>query len=360
MTRRPLLLATLPLALAGVLTAQAQTPAMDAAAAPPAVESAPSAAVAPAADAPAPAAAAEAPVPAAAPVQGTATLKGKRFYISEYRVLIETGGSVTASTRAAYFGGTDRGGTRVTVHYQAPNLDVAALQAVADQAYADLLQRLDAAGARPEPADAITREFGTVYDAALDGTRPGTPVVEEVDLGYGKRRYWVFAPTGTRLNSRGFAGLGAGNIGNRIAYSKANVEAVSLGVAVHLAAQESSGSGSALFRRGSSAKASAAMEVSGVPRVPLLQGHARGDLLQLGQAVPVPGEFAQLREVGGYDTQQDAAVKGLQMLGALMLGVAGNQSKRVEMAMDVDMPVYSRMAVQGLSSVNQGIVAALR
>ncbi len=292
-------------------------------------------------------------------VKGSAAIKGKRFYISEYRVMVESGGSVTASTRAAYFGGTDYGATRMTVNYQAPQLDIAALQAVVDKAYADFVSRLEAAGAKPEAPDAIIREAGVVYEASQDATRPGAPVVHESDLGYGKRRYMVFAPTGMKLNPRGFAGLGAGNISARINYSKNNVEAISVVMAINLAAQESSGSGSSMFRRGSSVNASAAMEIGGAPGILMLQGHAMGQVLHPGTALSIPGQFATLRETGGYDSRQDAAVAGIEALGRMM-GQAGNQSKRVEMTLDIDTAAMSRMALQGLVSMNQGIAAAIR
>jgi len=293
-------------------------------------------------------------------VKGTAALKGKRYYVSEYRVMVETGGSITASTRAAYFGGTDYGATRMTVNYQAPQLDIAALQAVVDKSYADFVQRMEAAGARPEPADAIMKEAGgAVYDATLEGSKPGAPVTDEADLGHGKRRYLVFAPTGMKLNSRGFAGLGAGNISQRITYSKTNLEAISVVSAIKIATKESSGSGSSMFRRGSSANASAAMEAGGAPRMLLLQSHALTQALNVNGALQVPGQFATMRESGGYDTRNDAAVQGIQALGRMM-GQAGNQSKRVEMTLDIDTAAMSRMALQGLVSMNQGIAGAIR
>jgi hypothetical protein len=53
-------------------------------------------------------------------VKGTLDqLRGKRFYISEYRVLFEQSGSIAANTRAAYLGGTNYGATRMTVRYAA-------------------------------------------------------------------------------------------------------------------------------------------------------------------------------------------------------------------------------------------------
>src|SRR5690606_37054907 len=96
-------------------------------------------------------------------IKGNAALKGKRFYIAEYRVLFEVGGSATASTRAGYLPGKDFGATRVTVAYAVPKPNIELLQAITDQAYADFLARLDAAGLKPEPAEAFTREHGAVY-----------------------------------------------------------------------------------------------------------------------------------------------------------------------------------------------------
>jgi hypothetical protein len=287
-------------------------------------------------------------------------LRGKRFYIAEYRVLFEVGGKVTANTRAAYFGGIDRGGTRVTVHYALPEPNLALMQAITDRAYADLLAQLAAAGLVPEPAEAFVREHGAVYEATVEATRPGAEVHEEVDLGYGNRKYLVFTPAGTRMLSRGFAGIGAGNIGKRIEFSKSNLEALSVGMVVNLAAQESSGSGSALFRRGSSASASAAMELAMPPRqAGVVHGHALGQAVSLAGPVPVPGQFAFLRETGGYDSSKDAAVRGLAVLGAVTMGVASNSSKRVDMVIDADQAALARQVLQGLSAVHKATVAAI-
>ncbi|MBP7568387.1 MAG: hypothetical protein KA795_20510 [Burkholderiaceae bacterium] len=300
------------------------------------------------------------PLDAGALAKGNAALKGKRFYVAEYRVLFEVGGSVSANTRAAYLGGTDYGGTNVRINYLVPAPDVALLQAITDRAYADFVARLQAAGLSPEPADAFVRENGAVYEATQEATRPGSEVYEDAELGYGKRKYMVFVPTGTKMVPRGFAGIGAGNIGKRIDYSRANLEGVSVGMVVNLAAQESSGSSSALFKRGSSANASAAMEITAAPKhLGVLQTHANAQFVNLGGPLAVPGQFASLREVGGYDTQKDAGVKALQLFGALTMGVAGNSTRRVDMALDVDNAALARHALQGMAAVNQAAVAGI-
>lgn len=291
--------------------------------------------------------------------KGTAGLKGKRFYVSEYRVLFETGGSVSANSRPAYFGGTNYGGTNVRVDYKVPDLDLSVLQAVTDRAYADFVARLEAGGAKPEPADAFIRELGAVYEANVEASKPGAAVTEEIDLGFGKRRYLVFSPTGMKLNARGITGLGMGNIGNRINFVKLNVDAISVGMTVNLAAQETSGSGSSLFRRGSSANASAAMEVTSASSFPALLGHGGGGAISFGKPLAVPGQFATLRETGGYDSKKDVAAQGVQMLGRF-LGVASNQIKQVELTVDVDQAAMASMALQGLTSANQGLASAIK
>lgn len=286
-------------------------------------------------------------------------MKGRRFYVSEYRVMFEQGGSITANTRAAYLGGTNYGATRMTVRYAAPAYDLALLQAVTDRAYADFLDRLVAVGAKAEPAEAFTTEFGRVYENTEIPSQAGAPVIEESSFGHGKRSYVVMAPTGMKLHPRGLAGLGAGNISNRIAYGRAGVDAITVVLAVNIAAQESSGNASSLFRRGSSANASAAMEVVHGPNMVLLQGHAASNLLRLDSPLAVPGQFANFRETGGYDTRQDAAMVGLTLLGNLA-GRAVNQSKSVDMAVDVDPLAMASLALQGLSTVNQAIAGQIK
>lgn len=368
--RLPLLLG---LACAAVLNAQAQTsdaspPASGAAANSPAEAAAPaSPAAAPApqaslADIQALLQAAPDPLDASAAAgKSNAALKGKRFYIAEYRVLFEVSGNVSANTRAAYFGGRDYGATRVSVNYQVPQPDVAVLQAIVDRSYADLLARLEAAGLKPEPAEAFVRENGAIFESTAEASKPGAPVFEDTELGYGKRKYLVLVPSGTKMLARSFIGLGAGNIGKRVEWSKSNVEGVSIGMVVNLAAQESSGGGSSMFKRGSSANASAAMEVAMAPKqLGLLQTHAHTQIISLGAPLPVPGQFANLREVGGYDTQKDAVVQGINMLGRLTMGLAGNNSKKVELVLDVDNAAMARMALQGLAAANGLAVAGIQ
>lgn len=292
--------------------------------------------------------------------EGELKLAGKRFYLAEFRVLYEVSGAVTASTRAGRLPGVSYGATHSSIKYQVPRVDVAALQAITDKAHADFLQRLQAAGIALEPATAFVAQHGAVYPATEPASTAEAPVYEEQDLGYTKRKYMVFAPSGMKLHPRSFAGLGAGNIGTRIDYVKNKLEALTVGVVVNFAALESSGSGSSILNQdGASTAARPEMSLTAPAGYVVAQGHADAGMLRMPKATVIPGSFAVMREVGGYDTQSDAAVRGLQMLSSLM-GVAASKSKTVEMAMELDGPATSRLILQGLQAFNQQLVDVMR
>lgn len=301
-----------------------------------------------------------APLGLTLPLEGDLKMAGKRFYLAEFRVLYEVAGEVSASTRAGHLPGTNYGATSSRIKYEIPKVDVPALQALTDKAYADFQQRLQAAGVLVEPADAFTAQHGAVYPATDVASTADQPVFIEQNLGYTKRKYMVFAPTGMKLHPRGIAGLGAGNIGSRIDWVKNKLDAFSVGVALNFTALESSGSGSSILRtEGSSTAAKPAMSISAPPDAVAAVGHVEAGAVRMTKATDVPGNFGVLRETGGFDTQKDAGVKGLQILGNLM-GIAANQSKTVEMALDLDGPTTSQMAMQALSTFNQQLTDKIK
>lgn len=293
-------------------------------------------------------------------LEGDLKLTGRRFHIAEFRILFEVAGEVSASTRAGYLPGTNYGATHSRIKYQIPKVEVAALQALTDQAWADFQQRLQAAGVTADAADKFTNQYGAVYPATEAASSAEQPVYVEENLGYTQRKYMVFAPTGMKLQPRGIAGLGAGNIGTRIDWVKNKLEGLSVGVAVNFTTLESSGSGSSILHQdGSSTSARPAMTIATPTRSMVVQSHVDAGSLRMPKPVAIPGEFGVLRETGGFDTQKDAGVKGLQLLGNLM-GVAANKSKTVEMALDLDGPATTRLALQGLSSFNQSLVDRIK
>lgn len=299
------------------------------------------------------------PLPTGNIFDGKLDMKGKRFYIAEFRVLFEVGGQVSANTRGGYLPGRDYGSTRAKVIYNMPRIDVGAFQAITDKTWEDFKSRLAAAGVTLEDSDAFVQQHGAIYEATEEASKPGTPVFLEKNLGHSERKYLVMAPSGMKIHSRGFAGLGAGNIGKRIEWSKTNLEALSISVAVNIAALESSGSGSSILKRESSASAGEGMFVSMAPDTNLVQSHTHTNVLRLTQPLTVAGKFASFRQTGGYDTDKDAVGRTVGILTNLA-GMGANKTKRSDMEVNLDGPATGRMAFQGLATINQAIAEQLK
>lgn len=288
-------------------------------------------------------------------LEGKLDLKGKRVHLTEYRVLFDVGGEVSGSTRAGYLLGTDYGSTRVTVAYKVPQIDVAAFQAITDRAFADFKARMAAAGVDLvyDPPDG-----GGVYTATEPASQPGEPVYLKNNQGYGQRQMLVMAPSGMKLVSRGFAGIGAGDMGKRVEWTKTARDALSVTQTVNIAALESSGSGSAIFRRSSSAEASSRLTVGNPPSEFAVQVHASGGFIKFSRSVEVPGAFAEFRTVKDYDSTQDPT---MQVLGRMqnMMGQAANRSRRVDKEVLLDGPAMARLSLQGLATAHEAMASLL-
>lgn len=289
-------------------------------------------------------------------VNGKVDFKGKTVHLTEFRVLFEVAGEVTASTRGGYLLGTDYGSTRATVVYKVPAVDVAAFQAITDRAFEDFKTRAAAAGAQ---LVYTVPDGGGVYVASEPASSPAQPVFLDKSLGYSKRKFLVMAPTGMMLVPRGFAGIGAGNISRRIEWGGSNREGISITQTVSIAELESSGGGSTIFKRTSSAEASSQLTVGNSPEDFLVQSHVSGGLLRIGEAVRVPGTFANFRTVSTFDSNTDATSRAIGTLQNLM-GQGANMTKKIEKAVDLDGPATAKLSLQGLATVNQAVVEALR
>jgi hypothetical protein len=284
-------------------------------------------------------------------------LRGKKFYIAEFRVLFDIAGTVSANTRGGYMPGRDVGATRARVNYKVAAVDVAAFQAITDKAFEDLKARLRAAGLQLEENDAFVREHGAIYDTPEAASTAEKRVIYKKNLGHSEREYLVMAPTGMKLHSRGFAGMGGGDQGKRREYRDKNLDAISVSLAVNIASLESSGSGS-MFSRGSSAAASEGMSVGSAPDVLPILGHAMGNGFYTQQAIPVPGSFAQWKLAGGYDTDKDATGRAMGMLTNLA-GMGANKTKREDYELQLDGAQTARLALQGLASMHEALVKRL-
>ena len=300
---------------------------------------------------------AEAPslLPADQLLDGKLTLAGKTVFLTEYRVLFDMSGEVNANTRGGYLLGTDYGSTRATVTYKVPEPDIAALQAITDRAYADFKDRLAAAGLTVQTTEP---EGGGIYTATEAGSAPGAPVWVDQNLGRVKRRLLVLTPTGTKFISRGFAGIGTGNIGKRVEWGGKNWEGLSVTQTINIAELETSGSGSSIFRRGSSAEASSSLTVGLSPGDFLVQSHMGSGLIRMSEPLPVPGAFANFRTVKTFDSDKDATSRVVGTLQNLM-GQGANKVLKVEKEVDVDGPALARLSYQGLASINQAVAQRL-
>ncbi len=291
------------------------------------------------------------PLDTAGVLAGRLDFKGKKVFVSEFRVLFEVGGEVSGSTRSGYLLGTDYGSTRATVTYKVSAPDIAAFQAITDKAFEDFKARMSAAGV---DLAATAPDGGAVYTATEAASTPGQPVTIEKNLGHSKRRFVVLAPTGMKLLSRGLAGIGAGDIGKRIEWSRAGWEGVAITQTVSIAELESSGSASSILRRNSSAEASSQLTVGNAPDDFVMQTHVGGGLVRIAEPVRVPGSFANFRTVGGFDSRTDTTS---QVIGRMqnMMGQGANQVVRVDKEVDLDGPSLGRMALQGLVTINQAM-----
>jgi hypothetical protein len=130
-------------------------------------------------------------------------------------------------------------------------------------------------------------------------------------------------------------------------------------MAVNVAALESSGNRSSILQRSSNAAAREGMSIVQAPDGYFVHTHASTQALRMLKPLPVEGNFASFREVGGYDSSKDAVARTAAVLSHLG-GVAANQSKRVDMEVELDGPSTARLALRGLASVNQEIVEKIR
>jgi hypothetical protein len=124
--------------------------------------------------------------------------KSQTVFIPSFRVAFQVSGKVTASTRESYAFGTTRSGTRVTSNTVLSGIDQATMQAITDQAYADLKARLEAAG-----FTVLTdAQWGAAPSAGKlewgKTSQPGAPVVVQGNLGATQASYVLFTPTGMR------------------------------------------------------------------------------------------------------------------------------------------------------------------
>lgn len=290
---------------------------------------------------------------------GRIDLKGKRYYIAEYQLLVEVGGEVPVLPRDGELLGRRVGADAAQLAFRA-RPDIAALQALTDRAWADLQARLATAGVQPEGIDRLLGSAGAVYEASAPASTPELPVLVESKSGDTLHRYLVLSPTGMAIVPRVPGGLNPGNLAARVAFAAQGIEALSLAIAVNLSGQDASGERRSSFA-GPPPALSPLMEVVPAPQAALVQAHGQLAQVTLSEALVLAPEFARLVPAPA-DNDSAGGTDPLQALLALgrRLGVAPGEAPRVDARLELDGPATARALLYGAAAANQAIAEALK
>lgn len=301
---------------------------------------------------------------------GTLELQGKRVYVAEYMLLFDLSGELPATPQGGQVLGTAVGAgvgagvgdkPAVLAYRSAP--DIGALQLLTDRAWADLQARLQTAGVPLADPIETVRQHGAVYAATEPASTALAPVVLSAKSGDTERRYLALAPTGMRLVARTVAGIGLGNLAARVAFPAQGVEGLSLAMALHFSALDTTGQRPSTFAAAPGAAASQPaisplMELAPAPAAALVHAHAQLSLVNLGEALVLAGEFARLRPQPAVDAPLRENLGPLLSLGRRLLG--GPVAPRVEALLELDGPSTARLALYALFAGNQAIADALK
>ena len=290
---------------------------------------------------------------------GDLDLKRKRFYIADYRVLVDQGGELRTRTRDGQLLGTASKTDDVTLAYRTQP-DLGMLQALVDRAWADLQARLAAAGVLVEPGDDIISANDAVFAATAAPTLPDLPpVMAEGKSGDNTRRYLVLAPSGQRLVPQAPGGLDPGNLTARVKYLSSRVEGLSLALAVNLSGLDLAAQRPSTYPAPEGAPTlSPLMELVPAPGVALVHAHAQSARVNLAEALVLAPEFARLRPADGTDKGERKTA--LDKLLALGRSITSSGRPRVDAALDLDGPSTARLLMYALSAGNQAITDALK
>lgn len=259
----------------------------------------------------------------------------KRIAVAAFRVAFITDNSVSAKVRASYLPGRDRSGASSSLYVALKGVDARTMQAITDQAYADLLAQLAASGREVVPMDQM-KEFFAVVNATP--SQPSAPYVKELN----GQTASFFAPTGMPLVFAHFDGgwgdRGAFDLNNyrRLEEfsAKANAAVIAPLVVVNFARMSSSGNRSGLVAREAETGAEPGMSVAHLQSFYTRSAEFRngmqmgGDQGNFSLALPVasPLSFGTLHQTAKED---NAGVKGVfDLLGkAAGLANAGGSAR---------------------------------
>jgi hypothetical protein len=290
--------------------------------------------------------------------RGTLDLKGKRFYIAEYRVLIDQSGERPAWLRDGRLLGLQLQGDTVMLSYRSQP-DIAALQALTDRAWADLQQRLENAGVTLTAPEEIIGAHGAIFEATEPGSTAAAPVTVDARTGDTTRHYLALAPSGGKLVRQVPGGLDIGNLAARLSYPRHNVEALSLALAVNLSALDGSGQRASSYALAPGVEAlSPQMELGPAPSAALVHAHAQRALVNLNEALLLAPEFGRLRLASAAEAAKPTSP--LQALITLGKSLARGPQTTLDTVLELDGPATGRLLMYSLQAANQAIADTLK
>jgi len=290
--------------------------------------------------------------------RGTLDLKDKRFYIAEYRVLIDQAGELPVAPRDGRLLGLQLAGDSVRLSYRSQP-DIAALQTLVDRGWADLLLRLAAVGVNPTTPEQIISAHGAIFEATEPGSSQAAPLTVEAKTGETTRRYLVLAPTGGKLVHQMPGGLDIGNLAARLSYPRHQVEALSLTLAVNLSALDNSSQRRSGYALAPGVEAlSPQMELGPAPAAALVHAHAQRALVNLNEALLLAPEFGRLRLASAAEAVKPSSP--LQALISLGKSMTSGQQTTLETVLELDGPATARLLMYSLQAANQAIANTLQ
>jgi hypothetical protein len=308
--------------------------------------------------------------PTAAPrTHGDLDLKGRKFYLAEYQVLVEVEGEIDMPATEGQVLGTPVDGRGARVAWKS-SPDIEAIQVLVDRSWADLQARIRSAGVEVSTAKELLGVTPRVFTADLEASKPYAPVKLEVTQGRTLHRYWVFAPTGMQIVPRTVAGLNPGNVMARVTHLSQHIEGLSLGIALHLSAQDAAGPRPSAFAAGAlpAAVASTAqspwMELVSTPPVPLIDAHVQSASVRLSEALTLKPHFGRLYAAPAEPAVARASRPRVNPVDAALslgrfIGLVDEDLPRINAILELDGPGLSRGLLFGVAAANQAIVEAL-
>lgn len=270
-----------------------------------------------------------------------------RVAVAGFRVVFTVQDSVSAQVRASYLPGRDMTGAHASMTVALKGVDAATMQALTDQAYAQFLQQLAAAGREVVPLEQIQPLYA---DLKLAKTSADTPYQKEV----GGRTGLAFSPTGLPLwwthadyPTWGDQGMiSQGNYKKAIAFSKdVNAFVITPTFVVDFASMESSGNRSGLMAKEASVGAQLQMAVTNVDSLVARADEVKFGQLSSGDEGYIRGtrKFHSETEFGTMETVEERKTSGLLAV------MTGSSKSKTSNAAQTDNARYSAPAAEVLA-----------